>query len=235
MKTRVLAASLLALSAAAGCARDPAMDAPKASVTSTSTPTPEPTAPVPVASIGAAATAVPTPKKAAAGKGEVLPIDPAQSKLAWIGSKVTRVHEGRFDTFSGAITLVDGKPEKSQVVVEIDVDSIQTDSKLLVGHLKSGEFFDAAGFPKATFTSTAITANAAGGATHVVRGALTMRGVTKEIAFPATISVEPGKVTAKAKFSINRQDWGVAYKGAADDLIRDDVVVDWSIVARSAG
>jgi polyisoprenoid-binding protein YceI len=200
----------------AGCARDPAKDAPKAGAVAV---TPD--------------SAAATPASNAAG-AETLPIDTAASKLNWTGSKVTKVHPGGFKTFSGTITLVDGAPEKSKVELDIDVDSLWTDSDRLAGHLKSPDFFDVKTFPKATFVTTSITAGGADGATHTVKGNLTLRGVTKEISFPATITVAEKQVTAKARFSLNRQDFGVAYKGAPDDLVRDDVLIEWEIAAKRA-
>lgn len=203
-----------------GCARDPAKDAPKAAVAPAST--------------TAAAPATPPPPSKNAEGAEVLPIDTSVSKLNWTGSKVSKVHPGSFKTFNGTITLADGKPEKSKVDLDIEVDSITTDNDDLVRHLKSPDFFDAKTWPKATFTTTSITAGGTDGATHTVKGNLTLRGVTKEISFPATIVIEEKQVTAKARFSLNRQDFGVAYKGLKDDLVRDDVLIEWEITAKRA-
>jgi polyisoprenoid-binding protein YceI len=205
----------------AGCARDPAKDAPKATV-------------APAVTTAEAPAVTPAPPSRNAAGAEVLPIDTTMSKLNWTGSKVTKVHPGGFKTFAGTITLVDGAVEKSKVDLDIDVDSLWADSDRLVGHLKSPDFFDSATFPKATFTTTAITAGGADGATHTVKGSLTLHGVTKEISFPATITVAEKQVTAKARFSLNRQDFGIAYKGAADDLVRDDVLVEWEVTAKRA-
>ena len=209
--------ALVALSAIslAGCARDPSKDAPAADVKVAST----------VATPDAAATAT-------VAAGETLPIDTTASKLNWTGSKVTKVHPGGFKTFSGTITLVDGKAEASQVAVEIDVNSLFTDSPKLEGHLRSKDFFEVEKFPKATFTSTKIVPGGKDGATHTVSGNLTLHGVTKEISFPATITIGATEVSAKAKFSLNRKDFGIVYPGAPDDLIRDDVLIDWNIVAK---
>lgn len=208
-RSAALLATLTALSLA-GCARDPSKDAPAAQVKDAASP---------------AATA-------SDATGEKLPIDVTASKLLWEGSKVTKTHPGGFKSFSGTITLVEGKPESSKVDVEIDVASLWTDSPKLEGHLRSKDFFEVETYPKATFSSTSITAGGADGATHTVRGNLTMRGVTKEISFPATIVVGEKDVTAKAKFAINRKDWGIVYPGAPDDLIRDNVLIDWNIVAK---
>lgn len=214
----------------AGCARDPAKDAPKATVAPASTAT----APAPEATPSAAAATTAAAATASAGtKSEALAIDTTVSKLNWTGSKVTKVHPGGFKTFKGSITLVDGAAEKSKVELEIETDSIFTDSPNLIGHLKSPDFFDVATYPKATFASTAITAGGADGATHTVKGQLTLHGVTKEISFPATISVDAKQVTAKARFSLNRQDFGVKFQyPRADDLIRNDVLVEWEITAK---
>lgn len=53
--------------------------------------------------------------------------------------------------------------------------------------------------------------------------------MTKNITFPAEISVSPGAVTAKAEFSINRNDFAIVYKGKADSLIREEVVIRFDL------
>jgi polyisoprenoid-binding protein YceI len=155
-------------------------------------------------------------------------IDPATSKIEWVGSKVTGKHEGGFRQFQGAVSLVDGAPEKSSVNVEIDAGSLYTDSERLVTHLKSPDFFDVAKFPKASFASTAIK-RAGEGAPFTVTGNLTLHGVTKSITFPAAIRTAPGAVDVDAEFAINRKDFGLVYAGKPDDLIRDDVVIKLTI------
>ncbi len=54
---------------------------------------------------------------------------------------------------------------------------------------------------------------------------ISLRGVTKEVIFPATIAIAGKDVTGKAEFSVNRGDFGIVYKGMADDLIREGVVL----------
>ncbi|MCC6464634.1 MAG: YceI family protein, partial [Planctomycetes bacterium] len=122
-----------------------------------------------------------------------------------------------------------------QVEVEINVDSIWTDdpsatNEKLTGHLKSGDFFDAANHPKAKFVSTEIKAGGEGG-THTLTGNLTMRGITKGISFPANVTLQGGKLTADAAFKVNRKDFGMKYDGKADNLIRDDVGITLKVSA----
>ena len=164
------------------------------------------------------------PAAAPAVAGEKYVITPENSDIEFIGAKVTGKHNGSFEKFSGEIIYA-GQPEKSHVRITIDIDSITTDDAKLTAHLKTPDFFDVAKFPQATFESTEITPGGEGGATHTIKGNLTLHGVTKSITFPAKIAVAPDAITVDATFAINRKDFGINYAGASDNLIRDDVVL----------
>jgi polyisoprenoid-binding protein YceI len=160
----------------------------------------------------------------APAQGQKYVITPQNSKIEFIGSKVTGKHNGSFGDFSGQIDYA-GSPENSRVNITIKADSITTDTPDLTTHLKTADFFDVAKYPEASFVSTAIKAGGENGATHTVTGNLTMHGVTKAITFPATINVTPEAATVESSFSINRKDFGINYAGAADNVIRDNVVL----------
>lgn len=160
----------------------------------------------------------------AAAQGQKYLITPQNSKIEFIGSKVTGKHNGSFGDFSGQVDYA-GSPENSRVSITIKTDSITTDTPDLTKHLKTADFFDVAKYPEATFVSTAIKAGGENGASHTVTGNLTLHGVTKAVTFPATINVTPEVATVESSFSINRKDFGINYAGAADNLIRDDVVL----------
>jgi len=160
----------------------------------------------------------------APAQGQKYVITPQNSKIEFVGSKVTGKHNGSFGDFSGQLDYA-GTPENSRVNITIKTDSIATDTPDLTKHLKTPDFFDVAKFPEASFVSTAIKAGGENGASHTVTGNLTMHGVTKAITFPATINVTPDAATVESSFSINRKDFGINYAGAADNLIRDNVVL----------
>ena len=166
----------------------------------------------------------------APAQGQKYVITPQNSKIEFIGSKVTGKQNGAFGDFSGQIDYA-GSPENSRVSITIKIESITTDAPDLTKHLKTADFFDVAKYPEATFVSTAIKAGGEKGGSHTVTGNLTMHGVTKAITFPATISVTPDVATVESSFSINRKDFGINYAGAADNLIRDDVVLTLHIRA----
>ena len=149
----------------------------------------------------------------------------ADSRIEFVGAKVTRKHDGSFQTFSGTINLVENDPTKSSVSADIDIASITTDTEKLTGHLKSPDLLDAAKYPKATFTSSSIQAGGEKGATHTVTGNFQLHGVTKSISFPATVKASADAVEVDAEFAINRKDFGIVYPGMPDDLIKDDVLL----------
>ena len=173
--------------------------------------------------------AAPVAPSPAAAQGEKYLITPANSKIEFVGSKVTGSHNGSFEKFSGAIDF-NGRPETSRVSINIDTTSITTDTPDLTKHLKTPDFFDVAKYPQATFVSTEIKPGGDKG-THTVTGNLNLHGATKSITFPATIAVNPDAVTVDSTFSINRKNFNINYAGAADNLIRDDVVLTLKIRA----
>ena len=174
-----------------------------------------------------------TASPAAVAQGTKYLITPQNSKIQFVGSKVTGSHNGSFQDFSGQIDYT-GNVEQSRVNITIKTGSITTDDPKLTEHLKTPDFFDVAKFPEATFVSTAIKPGGEKGASHTVTGNLTMHGVTKSITFPATIAVTPTTASVDANFSINRKDFGINYAGAANNLIRDEVVLTLTIRANKA-
>lgn len=200
LRSRVAFVAIAALLLLSACA-NPAADKPKAVV-------------------GEATNASSSPVAAA----QKYVITPENSKIEFIGAKVTGQHNGSFKKFSGTVDYA-GQIENSRVSITIDSTSLETDTPDLTKHLKTADFFDVAKYPTATFESTAIKPGGEKGATHTVTGNLTMHGQTKSISFPATIVASPGEVTVESSFAINRKDFGISYAGAPDNLIRDDVAL----------
>lgn len=161
--------------------------------------------------------------------------DQSASKVTWTGSKVTGKHDGGFGTFKGTVDVVDGSPEKSKVDVQIEAESLTSDTEKLTGHLKSPDFFDVKAHPKATFVSTEIKKGGDKGASHTVTGNLTIKGITKTISFPATVALTGDTANVDAEFAINRRDFSLNYAGMPNDLIRDEVVIKLVIRGKKAG
>ena len=87
----------------------------------------------------------------APAQGQKYVITPQNSKIEFIGSKVTGKHNGSFKDFSGQVDYA-GTPENSRVNITIKTDSIETDTPDLTKHLKTADFFDVAKFPEASLS-----------------------------------------------------------------------------------
>lgn len=246
-----MTASVTALAlaiAAAGCSKDPTKDVPAAKVEEpkkeepkAEEPKKEEPAAIPAAASPVAAPEAATPAAAATAPALTFPGIPVTGSIHATGSKVTGSHELNFKEWKGSVELKDGKAEGGKLEFEVRVASLEevvaqrtewVDK--LEGHLKGADFFDVEKFPTATFVSIEIKAGgdpAVAGSTHTVKGNLTLRGVTKEATFAATIAIAGKDVSAKAEFKINRKDFGIVYAGKADDLIRDDVALKLDLKA----
>lgn len=89
------------------------------------------------------------------------------------------VLQGRFNRFSGDFDFDKADSKKNRIKVEINMNSIDSNHAERDKHLRGAKFFDVAKYPKATFVSTEWTDKGKGKA--VLKGKLTLRGVTKEI------------------------------------------------------
>jgi polyisoprenoid-binding protein YceI len=207
MKTITSTSLLLGVLLLAACA-DPSENVPAASVSTNS------------GSATAATPAAPT------GAAKEYAITAENSKVEFVGSKVTGKHDGGFKQIQGEVHTSGNTVAHAKV--NIDTTSIYSDNDRLTVHLKSADFFDVQKFPTAVFETTSISGT---GENATVNGKLTLHGVTKEISFPAKIEVKDDAVAVKAEFSINRKDFGIVYTGKPDDLIRDGVVLRLDVKA----
>lgn len=144
---------------------------------------------------------------------------------------VSNVH-GRFGKVEGTV-VYDGKNvAAAQVDTTIDATTITTDNEKRDAHLKSPDFFDAAGFPTITFKSKRVEA-VVGGKFKLI-GDLTMRGKTKEVVLDAEGPTAPvnaqgsERIGVTATTTLNRQDYGVSWSRTMDGggyVVGDDVKV----------
>lgn len=163
--------------------------------------------------------------------GEVLTIDTSQSEIRWRAAKVTRAHDGGLKVFSGTASA-DDSGDLQGLEIDIDMRSIWSDTERLTGHLKNEDFFDVESYPSGTFRSSKIAPTDSSGFTHLVTGNLTMHGQARGITFPAKVTKSADGVHALGDFIIDRRQWGVNYRGKADDLIEHDVRILFEVTAK---
>lgn len=164
-------------------------------------------------------------------------VDTESSVIEWTGSKPAGKHNGTINLSAGEIYVNDGKVESGKFTIDMNsivvLDLAAGDGKEdLEGHLKGAaedesadHFFNVSKYPEAAFELTSVST--VDGQT-TVEGNLTLKGVTKNVKFPATIlSDDDSVVLTSETFTINRTDWGVNYasKSIFDDL-KDKFVDD---------
>ena len=160
-----------------------------------------------------------------------LAVDGAHSSMVFrIKHMETAYFYGRFNKISGDVLLED---KNGSVNIEIDADSIDTNSAPRDGHLKGPDFFSVKEFPKITFKSKTMAKK---GDDFEVAGDLTMHGVTK----PLTVVVKPTgtsndqrmgpKSGFETEFTVKRSDFGMNY-GIEKKALGDEVKVTLSIEA----
>jgi len=167
-------------------------------------------------------------------------VNPGESKIVWKGKKVTGEHTGTIELSKGALQfkgeqLVGGSFEIDMTsIANTDLGSDEYKQKL-VGHLKSDDFFSVEKFPKATLVIKNVETKKAG--KYLVKGDITIKGITKSIEFPAQVTVLDSKSTATASITIDRSEFDVKYgsgsffDGLGDKMIYDDFTLDITLVA----
>jgi polyisoprenoid-binding protein YceI len=133
---------------------------------------------------------------------------------------------GRFNEFSGNITMDEADVSKSKVEFEVKTASVDTANAKRDQHLRSPDFFNAKQFPVLTFKSTKVSEKAGQENILEVTGDFELHGVKKSI----TVDVE---ITGKGKspqggeligfettFAIKRSEFGMTYgmQGVSDDI-----------------
>ncbi len=160
-------------------------------------------------------------------------LDPTHSELAFKvrHMMITNV-KGEFRKFEASI-LSDGSDfTKSSIEVTIDATSIFTNEDKRDGHLKSADFFDVENYPTLSFKG--ISFKKVGEDEYKLTGALTIKGVSKEV----ELDVEFGGINKdpwgneKAGFSlegkINRKDFGLNWNAALETggvLVSEEVKI----------
>jgi polyisoprenoid-binding protein YceI len=162
-------------------------------------------------------------------------VNTATSMISWKGYKTFDIgdeHTGMLKLTDGTLSVEDGNIVAGSFTIDMnsieneDLKGTEGEAKL-VGHLKSDDFFAVEEFPEAKFEITSVEAvSGNANATHNITGNLTMRDQTKQISFPANVSVSGDQLTATvSEFTIDRTQWNVMYGNEGIvDLAKDKVI-----------
>lgn len=184
-------------------------------------------------------------QQAATATGTSYTIDTTSSVVGWAGTKPTATHTGTFKIKDGSVAVENNTLTGGSFTIDIaslvDNDLTGEFKGKLEGHLKSPDFFDVAKFPTAKFELTKVEPfdstkqkSLLPGATHLLSGNLTLKDSTKNVTFPAIVSITDNALIAQANFNIDRTEWGMNYKGPnnpQDWVIKKEVNLQLNVKA----
>ena len=169
-------------------------------------------------------------------------IDPAHTEVGFIARHLvgTKVR-GRFTEVSGTFTVAEN-PEESTLKASVEAASINTSNSMRDDHLRTNDFLDVPNHPTLTLTSVGL--RRVDDAHWVMTGELTIRGVTRPVAFHVEYlgegpSMQEGKtvVAFSANAEIDRRDFGVSFNSSLLDgsvVVGNKVVIELEVEASLA-
>ncbi len=169
--------------------------------------------------------------------------DVEASNVTWKGFKPTESHDGAIKISEGYIAMEGGKLSGGNFIIDMnsitnrDIESAEYNAKL-VGHLKSADFFDVEKHPFGVFAITGVEDK---DGKMMVKGNLSIKGIKKNIEFPATVAVDGDAVSFTSEaFTIDRIEWDIKYNSGKffedlkDKLIKDDIELSFDVKASKA-
>ncbi len=129
--------------------------------------------------------------------------------IVQLGSNVA----GSFADWTAAISynpeIEDDLKGKVEVTISIGSLSLGTVTSQAMGP----EFFDAEGFPTATFTANLIDADEV----HTAAGNLTIKGISVPLTFPYELEINEGVATVSGSVMVDRQDFSIGTSSYQDE------------------
>ena len=158
-------------------------------------------------------------------------IDPAHSSVGFSVRHmgVSNV-KGHFDEFVGSLVLDNGSIQAATATIQ--VKSVNTGIERRDNHLRTADFFEAAKYPEITFKTKKVEKS---GDQTILIGDFTMRGVTKELRLPVTLSgpvKDPQgntRIGLEAKATVNRKDYGMKFNAVMETgglMVGDEVTLE---------
>lgn len=150
--------------------------------------------------------------------------------------------EGQFKDYRGFFELNDKEDSLSNVKVEVNGESVDTNDGKRDFHLRGHEFFFVANYPEITFKSTGAVKIAAG-EKFKITGDLTLRGVTKKVTLEGLYKGKMKDPWDKDNYfftlsgELNRKDFEIVWNKQMDaggvlvgDMVRLNIVVQAQVL-----
>ena len=166
----------------------------------------------------------------AAGPVTSYAVDPQQSRLEFVGVQAGADFKGAFHKFSAAVDFSPDAPADSRFDVQIDLNSVDSMDKDRDTTIRGPDIFDVAHSPTAHYVTRSFAKTAAG---YSAVGALTLRGVTKDVPidFQFTQAGTGAKLVGTAK--LKRLDFGAGQGDwKSTEEVADAVKISFSLLLK---
>jgi polyisoprenoid-binding protein YceI len=138
-------------------------------------------------------------------------VDAAKSKLGFTVSWSGQPFNATFKSWKANIDFDPADLAHSQADVTIDVASEASDDSETDEGVKGAQGFQASQFATARFQTTSIAHKS--GNDYVAQGKLTLRGVTKAVTLPFTLTIAGNSAHMTGNATVSRMDFGVGQGG----------------------
>ena len=149
----------------------------------------------------------------------------AGSKVSFVIKNFGIKTSGSFSGLKGNVSFDPNTLGTSTFNMSVNANSINTDNGTRDKHLRKDEYFHVEKYPFITFVSTSITKSSTQGRFYIV-GNLTIKGITKTIAFGFGATPTSSGYVFKGAFEINRRNFGI---GGSSISLSDNLKVTLEI------
>jgi polyisoprenoid-binding protein YceI len=153
---------------------------------------------------------------------------PAQSEIVFVSKQMGVPVEGRFKKFDAQVAFDPKQPATSKIGFTVDLGSASLGAAETEAELVKPGWFNTKAFPQATFQSTGI--KALGGGKFEVAGKLSIKGNSRDVVVPATLTQSGASTTAAGSFTLKRLEYKIG-EGEWNDpsLVADEVQVRFKL------
>jgi polyisoprenoid-binding protein YceI len=153
-----------------------------------------------------------------------------QSRITFGYSQMGVTMEGRFKTFTTALSFDPAQPATAKATIEVALASIDTGSTEADDEVAGKSWFNTKAFPTARFESSSV--KALGDQRYEVTGRLTIKGKTQEVIVPATLTPQGNAGVFVGRFTIRRGDFSIGEgTWAAFDVVANDITIQFQLTA----
>lgn len=159
---------------------------------------------------------------------------PAQSNVGFVVKQMGVPVEGHFRKFDAQISFDAAKPAANKVAFTVDIASATLGSAEVDAELPKAVWFNTAKFPQATFASSSF--KALGGGKYEVAGKLSIKGQSRDVVVPLSMTQAGAATVAIGTFPIKRLVFKIGEDEWADtSMVADDVQVKFKLTLSGVG